>query len=219
MPLEARDWLFIGATLAGPVLAVQAQKWIERVRERRGRKMWVFQQLMATRAARASQDHVQALNMIDLVFDGARPFGIHWRSKAEKAVLDCWKEYHAHLAQPRATDDAAFAVWVSRGEELLVNLLAAIANEVNYKFDRVQLKSSGYAPIAHEELEYELNAIRKQLVKLLSGERSIKMDVASLPVDPDALKAQIALSTALAAALVGQGALTVAIKPNESKPA
>jgi len=181
--------------------------------------MWVLQQLMATRAVRASQDHVQALNMIDLVFDGARPFGIHWHSKAEQAVLDAWKEYHAHLAQTRATDDAAFAVWVSRREELLVNLLAAIAKEVDYKFDRVQLKSSGYAPIAHEELEYELNANRKMLVKLLSGERSIKMDVASFPVDPDAMKAQIALSTALAAALAGQGALTVAIKPTESKPA
>jgi hypothetical protein len=57
------------------------------------------------------------------------------------------------------------------------------------------------------------------LVKLLSGERSIKMDVASFPVDPDAMKAQIALSTALAAALAGHGALTVAIKPTESKPA
>jgi hypothetical protein len=45
------------------------------------------------------------------------------------------------------------------------------------------------------------------------------MEVASFPVDPDALKAQIALSTALAAALAGQGALTVSIKSNEAKPA
>jgi hypothetical protein len=43
--------------------------------------------------------------------------------------------------------------------------------------------------------------------------------VASFPIDPEAMKAQIALSTALAAALAGQGALTVSIKPAESKPA
>ena len=67
--------------------------------------------------------------------------------------------------------------------------------------------------------EYELNAIRKQLVKLLSGNQSLKMEVASFPVDPDAMKARIGLSTALAAALAGQGALTVSIKPSDSKPA
>lgn len=39
------------ATIAGPILAVQAQKWLERLRERRNRKFCVFQQLMATRAS------------------------------------------------------------------------------------------------------------------------------------------------------------------------
>ena len=157
--------------------------------------------------------------MIDLVFYGSHPLGIRWRSGAEQAVLDAWKEYHDHLTQPRATDNAAIAVWISRGDELFVNLLFAIAKDVRYRFDRVQLKSSAYSPIAHGEQEFELNAIRRQLVKLLSGDQSLKMEVASFPVDLDALKAQIALSTALAAALAGQGALTVAIKPTESKPA
>jgi len=123
------------------------------------------------------------------------------------------------LTQSRAIDDSAIAVWISRGDELFVNLLFAISKDVRYKFDRVQLKSSAYSPIAHGEQEFELNAIRKQLVKLLSGDQTLKMEVASFPIDPDAMKAQIALSTALAAALVGQGALTVAIKPNEPKPA
>jgi hypothetical protein len=213
--LEAKDWIIVCATILGPILAVQAQKWVERIRERRGRKLWVFQQLMATRAARVSTDHVQALNMIDLVFYGSHPFGIRWRSRAEQTVLDAWKEYHDHLNQHRAdTDDASIAVWISRGDELFVNLLFAIAKDVRYRFDRVQLKSSAYSPRAHGEQEFELNAIRRQLVKLLSGEQPLKMEVASLPVDPEALKAQIALSTALAAALAGQGALTVAIKPN-----
>lgn len=217
--LTAREWVMVGATIAGPILAVQAQKWIERFRERRGRKLWLFQQLMATRATRTAPDHVQALNMIDLVFYGSHPFTVRWRSSAEQAVLDAWKEYHDHLTQSRAIDDAAIAVWISRGDELFVNLLFTISKDVRYKFDRVQLKSSAYSPVAHGEQEFELNAIRKQLVKLLSGDQTLKMEVASFPIDPDAMKAQIALSTALAAALVGQGALTVAIKPNEPKPA
>jgi hypothetical protein len=108
--LTTSDWLIVAATIAGPVLAVQAQKWIERFRERRGRKLWVFQQLLATRAARLSADHVQALNMIDLVFYGSYFFGIHRRSKGEQAVIDAWREYLDQLGT-RAADAAAFSVW------------------------------------------------------------------------------------------------------------
>jgi cytochrome bd-type quinol oxidase subunit 1 len=68
--MDTKDWLIVASTLLGPILAVQAQKWVEVFRERRGRKLWVVQQLMATRAARVSAEHVQALNMIDLVFYG-----------------------------------------------------------------------------------------------------------------------------------------------------
>jgi hypothetical protein len=66
--LDLKDWSIIGATILGPILAVQAQKWVEIIRERRGRKLWIFHTLMATRAARTSTEHVQALNMIDLIF-------------------------------------------------------------------------------------------------------------------------------------------------------
>ena len=50
--MDLKDSLIIGATILGPILAVQAQKAIERFRERRGRKLWVFHTLMGTRAAR-----------------------------------------------------------------------------------------------------------------------------------------------------------------------
>jgi hypothetical protein len=84
-PLEAKDWLLILATIAGPILAVQAHKWVERLREGRNRKLRLFERLMATRAARLSAEHVQALNMIDLVFYGSCFFDIHRRSKTEQA--------------------------------------------------------------------------------------------------------------------------------------
>jgi hypothetical protein len=213
--LEPRDWLIIAATIAGPILAVQAQKWIEMLREQRSRKLWVFQQLMATRAARTSAEHVQALNMIDLVFYGAHPFGIHRRSKTEATVLDAWKEYHNHLNQPRMTETAALTVWVSNGDKLFVDLLFAIAQDVRFKFDRVQLKTSGYSPIAHGELEYEQNAVRKLALELLAGKRALKMDVASFPADEEALRAQANVNKALGDALAGKGALTVQVKRDE----
>jgi hypothetical protein len=58
------------ATFAGPIIAVQTQKWIERANERRLAHRRIFYALMATRAMRASVEHVQALNMIDLEFQG-----------------------------------------------------------------------------------------------------------------------------------------------------
>ena len=211
--LTAREWVMVAATIAGPIFAVQAQKWIERFRERRHRKQTLFQQLMATRAARLSAEHVQALNMIDLVFYGSHVFGIHRRSKTERIVNEAWREYHDHLGTQYAAD--AGAVWNTRLDELFTNLLFAIATDVRFKFDRVQLKKGVYSPQAHGDLEREQIVARKLALEVLAGTRAIKMDVASFPADEAALKAQTDLSKALTEALAGKGALTVSIKPSE----
>jgi hypothetical protein len=206
----------VAATVAGPILAVQAQKWVERIRERRHRKQTLFQQLMATRAARLSAEHVQALNMVDLVFYGSHVFGIHRRSRAERAVIEAWREYHDHLGTQFA--DGAGVVWNTRADELFTNLLFAIAKDVRYKFDRVQLKKGVYSPQAHGDLERQQIAARKLGLEVLAGTRAIKMDVASFPVDEEALKAQTELNKALAQALAGKGALTVTLKTGDSAP-
>jgi hypothetical protein len=54
--------------------------------------------------------------------------------------------------------------------------------------------------------------IRKLVLKVLSGENALKMDVASFPVDEEALKTQLAASKALGEALSGKGALNVTVK-------
>ena len=64
------DAALITATVMGPVLAVQTQKWIERARARREAQQRTFNVLMATRAARVSPGHVEALNAIDIHFRG-----------------------------------------------------------------------------------------------------------------------------------------------------
>jgi len=163
------------ATIIGPILAVQAQKWVETLRERRGRKLGVFQTLMATRAARTSPDHVKALNMLDLVFYGTRILGKPRRTTTEQTVLDAWHEYLDHLNTK--FDPASLAVWSANGDELFTNLLFAIAADVHFKFDRVQLKKGAYSPMAHSNLETEQTAIRKQLLQLLGGERALNVHI------------------------------------------
>src|SRR4029453_9314693 len=86
------DWIMIAAILCGPVLAVQAQKWIETAREKRNRRLNVFKRLMATRGAVLSPGHVEALNMIDLEFAG--------RGRRNEQVRRRWREYLV-LRSPR----------------------------------------------------------------------------------------------------------------------
>jgi hypothetical protein len=199
----------IVATLLGPILAVQAQKAVERARDRHNRKTWLFHSLMATRASRVSPDHVQALNMIDLAFYGRRILGIHRRSKTETDVLDTWHEYLDHLNTKYEKEN--FSLWVAKGDELFVNLLLALAIDVGYRFDRVQLKKGGYSPIAHGELEFEQQQVRKLAIDLLSGANPLKMEVTGFPIDPAALKSQLELQAKLAAALEGRGRLSVEV--------
>ena len=166
------DEALITATLLGPVLAVQVQKWLERWRDYRNRKMWVFQTLMATRAARLEAEHVRALNMIDLVFYGRRRFGTNWRSKTERAVLESWKIVLDELAVPwnmEANNEARLV----RRTDLFIDLLVAMGDDVGYTFDRVQLKNGAYFPTAHETLTTQQQQLRTLTVELLQGNRAL----------------------------------------------
>lgn len=84
--VTSAEWAIVFATLVGPILAVQAQKFLEGRREYRAAKLWVFRSLMTTRMQRLSIDHVRALNMIDICFYGQRVAVWHWQTEAEKKV-------------------------------------------------------------------------------------------------------------------------------------
>ena len=64
--------IMVVAIVSGPVVAVQLQKLIERLRQRRQAKEVIFKTLMSTRGTPISLPHVQALNMIDLEFYGKK---------------------------------------------------------------------------------------------------------------------------------------------------
>ena len=210
--LELKDWATIVAALLGPVLAVQAQKAVESFREKQRRKLFLFEQLMATRAARLAPEHVRALNMVDLVFYGERVLGIQSRSAKEQRVLDAWKEYHDHLNNK--VDDAQISLWVAQGDELFTNLLYAVAQDIGFKFDRVQLKRGAYSPVAHGEIEAEQTELRKAALSLVTGKHALNMNVVAFPVDPEAMAANRAAVQNIGKALE-TGALQVELKPKE----
>lgn len=202
--MTVSDWMIVCATLLGPIIAVQVQKAIESAREARSQKRLVFHQLMATRAAPLSFQHVQALNMIDLAFYGKGPGR---RSADAQRVLDLWKE-HIDLVSDRAYQDRDIKGWLSKLQDLHVDLLVAIGKDVGYSFDRVLLRKGAYNPEAHGLLEHEQTQLRKLTISLLEGKTALSMNVASFPVDEDALKAQTELSTRLGE-LIADGAVKV----------
>jgi hypothetical protein len=150
--------------------------------------------------------------MVDLVFYGERVLGIQRRSAKEQRVLDVWKEYHDHLNNK--VDDTQVSLWLAQGDELFTNLLYAVAQDLGFKFDRVQLKRGAYSPVAHGEIEAEQTELRKAALSLVTGKHALKMNVVALPVDPEALAANKAAIQNIGKALE-TGVLQVEVKPKE----
>lgn len=204
------DVLIILSTLCGPIAAVQVQKWVERARERRGRQLWIFQTLMATRAMRAgSAEHVQALNSIELFFNGKR--------NQEKKVRDSWAEYldFLRITLPVGTPDAQATAHNERGIEFLISLLQALGQALGYQFNQVELKRGAYYPQGHVDDGEARLAIRDGLKRLLSGKQAVKMEITDFPFSQDGLAKQLEVQQALLEVLSGNRALK--IQENDSQ--
>lgn len=204
------DWVMILAVLGGPVLAVQVQKYLDVLRERRHRKGRVFQMLMGTRAARLSAEHVQALNMIDIEFYGRTYFGMRRQSKAGESVIAAWRIYQEHL-NIKYPDDQ-LQEWFQKGDDLFTELLFRMSRALGYDFDTVQLKRGCYSPIAHGEMENDQFMIRKSLTKILSGEESFPMKIVSFPITEEDAQRQQAVQRGLLDCFEGKQPLRVVLE-------
>jgi hypothetical protein len=98
--LGSAEYVIAVSTLVGPLLAVQAQKYLERWREKENRRLTIFRVLMSTRPANLSAAHVEAINAIPLEF------------YRKKAVMDAWLEYFTHLRQ---SDRFSPEIWGQNG--------------------------------------------------------------------------------------------------------
>ena len=156
-------WLNIVAVILGPILAVQAQKWLERRREERMRKLFLFRELMATRAARLSQRHVEALNLIDLEYPGDK--------KKDKGVHEAWRSYLDALGTPN--DPERQEIIFNKRNEAFIELMYQMAQRLDFPFDKVAIQRNIYSPIGHGKLEDDQELIRRGIVDLLTGKRAL----------------------------------------------
>jgi len=162
----------VAATLLGPIFAVQAQKWLERRREVKSRKEWVFYMLMSNRRAQLHPDFVRALNTIDIAFNGGRESS---RSKTENNVIRAWRDHHHILTvgPGQGADTAMMKTWHDNIEEKFTNLLECMAQDLNYSFDRETLRSGGYSTKGSADHENELTLIRQALVRMTKLEAAV----------------------------------------------
>jgi len=205
------------ATIAGPVVAVQAQKFIELAREKREGRRKLFYALMGTRSARVAPDHVRALNMIDLEFYGRKILSFRYQRRSERAVIDAWDIYRDHLNQLRddQNEPHVIAAWVTRGDELFIDLLYFISVALGFDFDRVQLMRGIYNPRAHDENERAWLQIRNGLARLLSGTDPLKMAVTSLPTSEEDVNRHRQVQASLLDTLNGNRSLKITIEAGE----
>lgn len=202
--MTATDTLLIFATILGPILAVQAQKWIERATERRRGQLQVFYWLMASRATRLSNEHVQALNRIELEFRG--------KSTKEKAVRDAWRLYADKLNERFDDTEISLANWASSRDLLFTELMFKMSAALGFDFDRVQIMRGVYYPRGHGELEDRQRKILVSLEQLLEGDRSLPVALTSIPTSPEAAKLQTQLTEKMTSAYTEDGALKVKIE-------
>lgn len=192
--IKITDLAIIFAAVAGPILAVQAQKWLERRGASEARQSVIFRTLMATRASNLSLAHVEALNAVPIEF------------YRRKAVVDAWKEYLDHMGN----NTAAFN-WNDTRITLLVDMLHAMATGLGYSFNKVEIKNEVYSPRKHGDIETDQDIIRRGLARLLSGEVALPMDIKSVPINESAVTEQDELRKRLLKLLDGQTALNVQI--------
>jgi len=188
------DLLMIGAVILAPIVAVQVDKYLEKKRSKKERKLNIFKTLMATRGRILDPRHVEALNMIDLEFDG------------KKLVTDAWKAYLDHLinmpkyptTEGRNEDekksdktiyDSQMSSWGNERENFLADLLHTMGNSLEYKFDKTHIKRSIYSPQGHADIENEQQFLRKALIELLMGRLTLPVETITPSLSDDELNA------------------------------
>ncbi|MBR1154810.1 DUF6680 family protein [Bradyrhizobium sp. JYMT SZCCT0428] len=162
------DWAVVFATLVGPVLAVQAQKFIERSKSKSDRRNRIFEALMTNRATRLSDGYVQALNQIDIEF----------HSKSDKPVIDRWRALFGELnnGPPDTADRATAIAWVDKCNDRLVDLLMAMGKALGRTHSEEEIRRGIYYPKGRVDLEQSQLAVLSGLQRLLDGTSALKVE-------------------------------------------
>lgn len=156
------DWITVLAIVAGPVLALFAQRALDFLREKKKQRIRLYFTAMALRGFWLHQDSVRALNSIDTVFD----------KKKDKPVRDAWAGVikHAYTKRPPDSDPVGQQTWDNRLFDLRVDLYQVLGKAVGYDHTIDYIKNQSYTPQAYGDLELEQMLLRRGLLKVISDD-------------------------------------------------
>ena len=123
--------LTIAAIVSGPIFALQVQRRLDKEREAKNRKLWVFKTLMSFRATELNPSFVQALNLIDVEFDA--------NTEKERAVRNAWKVLLDHFYDLGRSDFKPSEASAEKSVQLKANLLLVMEKALGYEFDEVDI--------------------------------------------------------------------------------
>lgn len=188
------------ATLVSPFLAVYLNRRIDRAKAERDRQRAIFRVLMATRATPMHVDNVNALNMIDIEFSGPQ----------FKNIRLAWKTYLSHIDDHPGRDNLdQMPAWGNKRLDLMVDLLFAMGEALDYDFDKVHIRKALYYPNRHAEDEEQALQIREGALRVLAGNASIKVEIPQQVPTPEDAAAFRDLRQGLAEVLAGNKVLKV----------
>ena len=177
------QWITFLAILTGPVLAILVSRYLDQRRENWERRMNVFRTLMRTRRTPISDDHVGALNLVEIEFANDRD------------VIKALKELFTHLGSSTARRpaelvedsmdaEAAYSRNImyenrihSERQSLLAKLLHSIAKNLGFKIEQLEIFEGGYSPQARHDLENEQRFLRKYLIGMAQGDQVLPVSI------------------------------------------
>lgn len=145
------------ATMKAPSHAVQNQKNREKDEKARNRKLDIFYTLMQTRRQRLSYRHIEALNMIDIEYNGVND------------ITDAWSEYLDHLNNYKTEDSSQ---WEKEGNKLFINMLYQMSSFLGYNYTRLNIENKFYSPQAHHDQDLDRRETEKYLADILSHRKA-----------------------------------------------
>ena len=118
---------------------------------------------MSTRRAFLSQDHVNALNLIELEFHG------------ETKVIDAWNAYLKHLSAPFDPKDGERVARERQG--LLTKILSAMSTVIGINIEQLDIFEGGYIPQRAVDVETQQLAALGLLADIAQGKRALPIEI------------------------------------------
>jgi hypothetical protein len=164
--VNTETWAIVAATFLGPIFAVLVSFWREQRKELWNRRFFIFRTLMSTRRIAVSNEHVNALNLIEVDFHGV--------SKIQAA----YRAYIAHLnTTPNLPTTQA---WGDKRQDLLAKLLHELSIAMKSPIGEIDLRSGGYIPTAWGNRD----VVEQFIVGLAQSKSSVPVSIVGVPTSP-----------------------------------